>query len=130
LFDAASPEECYRRDQSVMPQQALALANSSLSIAQARKLASRITADTGGDADAIASFVTSAFERVRGRSATETERQTCEKVLREQSERLAKPSDLEVFAAGDANPVPPSWDPPQRAREDLVHVLINHNDLV
>ena len=31
LFDAANPTECYRRHPSVMPQQALALANSSLS---------------------------------------------------------------------------------------------------
>jgi hypothetical protein len=130
LFDAASPNECYRRDQSVMPQQALALSNSSLSIAQSRKLASRITADTGGDMNPIGSFVTSAFERVLGRSPTGTERQTCEQFLREQSERLAKPSDLDAFAAGDASPVPPSWDPAQRARENLVHVLINHNDFV
>jgi hypothetical protein len=130
LFDAASPNECYRRDQSVMPQQALALANSSLSIAQSRKLASRITADTGGDVDPIGSFVTSAFERVLARSPTETERQACEGFIREQSNRLSNRSELDAFGAGDAGPVPPSWDPAQRARENLVHVLINHNDFV
>jgi mono/diheme cytochrome c family protein len=130
LFDAASPNECYRRDQSVMPQQALALSNSSLSLAQSRKLAARITADTGGDLDPIGSFVTSAFERVLGRSPTMAERQTCDAFVREQSDRLSKRSELEAIGSGDAGPVPPSWDPAQRARENLVHVLINHNDFV
>ena len=130
LFDAASPNECYRRDQSVMPQQALALSNSSLSLAQSRKLAARITADTGGDLDPIGSFVTSAFERVLGRSPTMAERQTCDAFVREQSDRLSTRSELEAIGSGDAGPVPPSWDPAQRARENLVHVLINHNDFV
>jgi hypothetical protein len=130
LFDAASPNECYRRDQSVMPQQALAMANSPLSFAQSRKLAGRVTAETGGDINPIGAFVTNAFERVLGRGPTDTERQACDTFLREQSDRLSKRSELEAFTAGDSGPVPPSWDPAQRARENLVHVLLNHNDFV
>ena len=34
LFDAASPNECYRRSESIIPQQALALLNSTLALSQ------------------------------------------------------------------------------------------------
>ncbi len=39
LFDSSNVLSCYRRAESVVPQQALALANSPLSFAQARRLA-------------------------------------------------------------------------------------------
>ena len=39
LFDRPNVVECYRRSESVVPQQALAMANSPLSLAQARLLA-------------------------------------------------------------------------------------------
>ena len=39
IFDAAGVTECYRRKESILPQQALALANSDLSLRQARRLA-------------------------------------------------------------------------------------------
>ncbi len=42
LFDSPNVLACYRRSESVMPQQALALANSSLSLEQARLLAKTI----------------------------------------------------------------------------------------
>jgi hypothetical protein len=50
--------------------------------------------------------------------------------LGEQSKRLADPKGLTAFGAGENVPVKPSADPHQRAREDLVHVLMNHNDFV
>ena len=132
LFDAASPNECYRRDESVMPQQALALANSPLALAQSRKLAATLTQQSGPAADAAthAAFVTAAFEQVLCRAPTDEERKTCEQFLAEQAARLADPLKLTPFASGDASGVPPSADPHQRARENLVHVLLNHNDFV
>ena len=39
IFDAAGVTECYRRKESILPQQALALANSELSLRMARRLA-------------------------------------------------------------------------------------------
>jgi hypothetical protein len=130
LFDAASPNECYRRDQSVMPQQALALANSSLALAQSRRLASSLTNQVGGGPDPVDAFVTAAFEQVLCRAPSDQERRTCGQFLVEQAARLAQPEQLEAFTAGDAVSVAPSADPNQRARENLVHVLINHNDFV
>jgi hypothetical protein len=41
-----------------------------------------------------------------------------------------EPSKLSAFNGGEQAPVAPSPDPAQRAKEDLVHVLLNHNDFV
>jgi len=58
------------------------------------------------------------------------EQSTCLEFLESQSKRLADPAALAAFAAGPENTVKPSPDPHQRARENLVHVLLNHNDFV
>src|SRR6185295_2754215 len=49
IFDGPSVTECYERKPSVVPQQALALANSELAIAQARLLARELNAAIGDD---------------------------------------------------------------------------------
>jgi hypothetical protein len=122
LFDAASPNECYRRQHSVVPQQALALANSPLALTQARALASQFKDEKD--------FVGAAFEAVLSRLPAPGERAACDAFLQEQSARLAHPAKLSAFTSGDKPAVAPSPDPAQRARENLVHVLINHNDFV
>src|SRR5262249_40270104 len=43
IFDAPNVTECYRRTESVIPQQALALSNSSLVLSQSRVLARRLS---------------------------------------------------------------------------------------
>jgi hypothetical protein len=113
LFDAASPTECYKRSESVVPQQALALANSPLTQAQSRVLARKLSAAHADDS----AFVAAAFETVLSRPATADERDLCAKFLTEQaglyeSKKLTTP------------------DSKNRARESLVHVLMNHNDFV
>ena len=50
--------------------------------------------------------------------------------LSDQSTLLADTSKLNTFFGGSEAVVPPSEDPEQRAREDFVHVLMNHNDFV
>src|SRR5204862_5259757 len=47
LFDGANVTECYERTVSVVPQQALAMANSTLVLGQARQLARNITKKLG-----------------------------------------------------------------------------------
>ena len=71
IFDAPSPNECYRRNESVMPQQALALANNSLALAQSRRLASALTQQAGITADPRRAFITTAFEQVLSRPPSE-----------------------------------------------------------
>jgi hypothetical protein len=132
LFDAANMNACYRRDESVVPQQALALANSPLALAQSRTLAGKLTEEvgTGTSPAAETAFVAAAFERILARTPSDEERAACEEYLVTQARRLANAASLTPFGEGPACSVAPSSDPRQRAREDLVHVLINHNDFV
>jgi hypothetical protein len=138
LFDAANVSACYRRDVSVVPQQALALANSPLALASARLLARELAQGLEGgsepvanaNADTDARFVAAAFERVLGRAPTADEAAACVRYLGRQAGMLANPKALDPFPAGPACEVAPAREPGQRARENLVHVLLNHNDFV
>jgi hypothetical protein len=132
LFDRPNVVECYRRSESVVPQQALAMANSPLSLAQARLLAKSLSAEAGADArpEARDKFITVAFEQVLSRPPAAAERTECEKFLADQAQRFAEPKSLTQFTTGAPSSVAPSTDPHQRARENLVHVLLNHNDFL
>ncbi|MBI2823695.1 MAG: DUF1553 domain-containing protein [Planctomycetia bacterium] len=132
LFDAASINECYRRSESVVPQQALALANSPLALSQSRLLAAKLWEEAGRQATGAAAdwFITAAFEQVLCRPPTSDERALSAQFLSDQAAQLADASRLTQFTGGEAAAVKPSDDPAQRAREDLVHVLLNHNDFV
>ncbi len=125
-FDAASPTECYERRESVIPQQALALHNSVLSINMSRELAKQLTAKSANPTG----FIAVAFEQVLCRPPSADERKRCEMFLAEQTELYKQPAKLTPFPGGVANVTPPSADPAQRAREDLIQVLFNHNDFV
>jgi hypothetical protein len=127
-FDAASVVECYQRPESIVPQQALALANSALVQAQSRLLARRIMAEIGGTAPG--EFVRIAFEYVLGRLPTAEEGSMCEQFLAEQQARLGEPKHLAQFSPGTAASVPPAPDPRLRAKEGLVQVLLNHHEFV
>jgi hypothetical protein len=132
LFDSPNVVECYRRSESIAPQQALAMANSPLTLAQARVLAKKLADSLGNVAaeEAPKQFVAHAFVRILCREPSGEELQACLEFLTEQSKRLADSASLSSFTAGAAASVPPSSDPAQRARENLVHVLLNHNDFV
>ncbi len=119
-FDAASPTECFERRESVIPQQSLALQNSALALNIARDLAKQLKSKD---------FVGEAFTRILGRSPAEDERKRCDAFLVEQAALFAKPEKLTAFPTGPAVTAPAA-DPALRAREDLIHVLLNHNDFV
>jgi hypothetical protein len=125
-FDAPSVTECYRRVESVVPQQALALANSTLVQTQARVLARKLTRDHADPS----SFVITAVEQLLCRPPTELEARECERFLAEQSSLLGRQANLSKFNSGPPSSVSPSVDPQQRAREDLIGVLMNHNEFV
>ena len=145
LFDAANPVECFRRGESVMPQQALVLVNGPLCLQQsrriARKLSDAIGEASGEEPDA---FIVAAFELLLTRQPTDEERQRCAKFLADESQREQTPiSSPPATASAPLAPTPmpidapaapldtaPSSDPLQRAREALVHVLLNHHDFV
>ncbi|MFO0953279.1 MAG: PSD1 and planctomycete cytochrome C domain-containing protein [Isosphaeraceae bacterium] len=100
LFDSPSVVSCYRRSESVVPQQALALANSPLTREQAKVVSRRLSEHAAADPD----FVSAAFVRLLGREPDQAERSECLAYL--------------------------ARTPGDRARESLVHVLFNHNDFV
>jgi hypothetical protein len=126
LFDAAGVNECYRRSESIVPQQALALANSPLAIASGRLAARALSREAADDR----AFVRAGFEQVLGRAPSGAELAACLEFLREQAALLAGPKRLTAFPTGPASPVPPAAEPRQRAREGLIHVLLNHHDFV
>ncbi len=100
LMDAANPRTCYRRDTSVAPQQALAMINSPLTLAQATALAGKLAERAGDDP---AAFVAAAFEAVIGRPPAEAEA----------AEALG-------YLAAD----------PGARRAGLVHALFSHHEFI
>jgi hypothetical protein len=113
LFDAPDALECYRRTQSIVPQQALALTNSDLVHQLSAALEARIGEGLSPDADT--EFVERAFAAILCRPANEAERQVCLDGMRQQRQLLGEANDAETVA---------------KARESLVRVLLNHNDFV
>jgi len=131
LFDSPNPVECYRRSESIAPQQALAMANSTLTLAQARILAKKLSESlTGPPDEASQQFVEAAFTRILCRVPTADELAACLDFLTNESAALSQVASFTAFTSGPAATIAPSTDPIQRARENLIHVLFNHNDFV
>ncbi len=127
VFDVASPVECYQRNTSVVPQQALTLANSELTLVHARRLARHLAA---GQTD-VEQFVRAAFEQVLARPPTSAELELSRKFLDRQQKTYEKNAAAIVTLAGDSETAEaPARDPALRARELLVHALFNHSDFV
>jgi mono/diheme cytochrome c family protein len=131
LFDVANPNACYRRSDSVVPQQALAMTNSALPLEMARHLARQIDHETAGKDVELAQrrFVEAAFEQVISRQATTQELDFCVNFLNHQTELLTSPK-LTAFEGPAVAKVAPSSNKELRAKENLIHVLYCHNDFV
>ncbi len=65
IFDGARPNECYQRERSIKPHQALALANSQVTLDASVALEKRLTAEAGADYNA---FVAAAFGHILNRA--------------------------------------------------------------
>jgi hypothetical protein len=130
IFDAASTNECYRRSESIVPLQALALANSAVSMEQSRLLTKKLCSEAASQSEPDTAFVEIAFEQILGRAPSAEELSACCTFLTSQKELLRAPDKLTAFAGGPKTPTPPSADAAERARENLTHVLLNHNDFV
>jgi hypothetical protein len=115
-FDGADVMECYRRQVTVVPQQALALANSALSDQQARELARKLDAQVAPESNA--DFVRLAFECLLNRAPSDAERERCLRFLTDHR-------PLGTGADRDARS-----DATQPARVSLIRVLMNHNDFI
>jgi hypothetical protein len=106
VFDDALVKDCYRREQSIVPQQALALTNSRLVLDASEQIARRLS-EPAAD---VRAFVQTAFRVVLGITANDAEIAASEKAL-EAWRNLPGGS-------------------PDTARANFVWTLINHNDFV
>ena len=127
IFDGPSVTECYRRNQSVMPQQALALGNSELALAQAKVLAKELSMKAGPDSTG---FIIEAFIRLFTRRPTPNELSVCQQFLRDNSPKPVVLATTIVAGATQAPTAKSETDPFLRSRENLIRVLFNHNDFV
>ena len=100
-FDAANVRECYRRDQSIVPQQALALSNSQLAIDSAGLIAKRF-ASTDDE-----TFIHKAMRTILA-------------IEPSAAELTVSKNALEALNKEDA----------ENARAHFIWALLNHNDFV
>ncbi|HAM71412.1 MAG TPA: hypothetical protein DCM86_07190 [Verrucomicrobiales bacterium] len=121
MFDDAGVKECYVRNQSIVPQQALALSNSRLVHDAAPAIAARLSAPSsqpgsGPRAAGEVEFVRRAFRLLLGAPATTEELEASLSALREW-DRVE--SSLPASPGGETH-----------SRSRLVWALLNHNDFV
>jgi hypothetical protein len=121
IFDIADPNACYRRQESIVPHQSLAMMNSGLSKDAARIIADRLPQDEA--------FINAAFETVLSRKASPAEHERCHEFLQSHANLLQRNAGP-TFNGNSLALLPPDSDPMQQARENLVHVLLLHNDFV
>lgn len=123
-FDDAAPKECYRREASVVPQQALAMSNSALVHDAAARIAERLSGigEGGGDRD----FVARAFRVLLGYEPGVEEVEASVQAM------AVWPGDGAGSGAGKAEGVgaEPVGGRVSAARTGLVWALLNHNDFV
>lgn len=105
-FDEAEVGECYRREQSIVPQQALAMTNSGLVLDSSRQIAHRISESAVDEAD----FVKMGFTLLLGMHPNETE-------------IAASRTAMERWKNAPQGSV-------EQSRANLIWILMNHNDFV
>jgi hypothetical protein len=107
-FDDADVRECYRRDQSIVPQQALALSNSGLVLNAAQQIADRLGSQIPENDDRA--FVLQAFRWILCTAPNAAEWTACVNTM-----VALRQQPGTTYA---------------QARGHLVWVLLNHNDFV
>jgi hypothetical protein len=132
LFDAPDPCDCYRRTETTVPQQALALSNSRLAVRLGRQLTARLaiklrTGTAEADDD---EFIVVLFETVLSRRPRQRELTYCRDFLLRQEQLTRDLPAAQLKSPAEKGVVPSSSNPRQRARESLVRVLLNHNEFI
>ena len=113
MFDDASVLDCYRRTESIVPQQALALENSSLTNEIAEKIAARI--HTAHPDLSESDWIREAFRTIL----------SCEPTAGELNISAAALTQLTQLGAAASHP-----NPAGVARSQFLQALLNHNDFV
>jgi len=113
MFDDSNALDGYRRGESIVPQQALALENSPFAIEMAGKIAARIAAASPSASDH--EFIRTTFVTVVSVEPTAEEQATMSELLHRMTElaRIKNRPNPEILA-----------------RTNLVQTLFNHNDFI
>jgi hypothetical protein len=110
-FDAAGVEECYRRHETVAPQQSLALANSRMVQTLTGSIGERLSVESHSE------FVTAAYETILGRAPSSVELSitidACVALVEQLGKQGLKPAVART-----------------RAHQHVAHVLVMHNDFL
>ncbi len=112
-FDDANVLDCYRRAESIVPQQALALENSPLATNMAGKIAQRIATARPNASDS--DFIRFAFVTILSVEPTADEQAAMSELLQRMTE----------LARVKKRPTPETL-----ARTNLIQTLLNHNDFI
>lgn len=110
MFDDANVLDCYRRGESIVPQQALALENSKLALDVSVEIANAIDINVKNDLE----FIQTAFRQILATSPNPSETKLCIEILSQLS--TTNESNSNTFS--------------QSAKTALVHALLNHNDFI
>lgn len=110
VFDDANVLQCYRRSESIVPQQALALFNSRLALESSARIAARLERAASDE-----EFIREAFITVLATVPTPEEEFACLDALEQLRAADRASSDADVA---------------RRARVGVIHALLNHNDFV
>lgn len=113
VFDDASVLDCYRRAESIVPQQALALENSPLATEVAQKIAIRLAA--ANPAMTTEQFIREAFLNILSVEPTPAEQSAAQQALTQLTELMTRTNRN---------------DPVGLARVSIIQALLNHNDFV
>jgi hypothetical protein len=133
-FDEAAVTECYRRDQSVVPQQALALINSRLVLEAAEPIAQKVAQAAAEGPGATGPGATGSGATGSGATGSGTPDPTDEAFARAAFDLLLGSSAEATEVAACVESLT-AWRAiegvtPDQARANLIWALLNHNDFV
>jgi Protein of unknown function (DUF1553)/Protein of unknown function (DUF1549)/Planctomycete cytochrome C len=140
LFDAASATDCYRRKTSIMPQQALALTNSQLTLQKSRMITkqfwSQIEAKNGKNMTPVQkteTFIQDAFELILSRPVKKKEQVAARKFISGQEQlftQMKSHSKSEQKKSVKEKSSQPAIKPEIRALESFIHALFSHDGFI
>ena len=109
MFDNADILQCYRRSESIVPQQALALSNSRLAIEMSDRIAERLAHAL--ESPETGDFIDATFNLILARQPSQQEKKECQEYF-EQMQLLKEVAN------------------PQQIRTRFVQAILNHNDFI
>lgn len=131
-FDDADHLQCYRRGETVVPQQALAMANSRLTREYAEHIAAHLTEQLNED-ETDAEFAALTFYLLMGRETTAHERAILARFRKQWHEMHPASASTATRQPDESNVATDTSEAsPNQAqyRTWLVHSLLNHNDFL